>query len=158
MHKQLGPGYPVDIYRTALCHALDEENIAYKRDHAFTVECAGKAVGEVSADLYVGDRFLLNVMAEHVEIDGQDRSELRARLRAADLELGLIINFGERRLKDGLVRVLNPDKLRELQEEMAGDEDDDDEYEDDDEEYEDDDEEDDDEYEDDDEEEEEDDD
>ena len=49
----------------------------------------------------------------------------------ADLFLPLIINFGERRLKDGLVRVLNPDKLNRLRDE--------DEYEDDDEEYEDDD-------------------
>ncbi|MBZ0172665.1 MAG: hypothetical protein K8E66_09825, partial [Phycisphaerales bacterium] len=35
---------------------------------------------------------------------------------------GLIINFGERRLKDGLVRVLNPDKLRELRGEVDEDE------------------------------------
>ena len=41
-------------------------------------------------------------------------------MRAADVELGLIINFGERRLKDGLVRVLNPDKLNELKGEGQG--------------------------------------
>ena len=38
---------------------------------------------------------------------------------AADVELGLIINFSERRLKDGLVRVLNPEKLN-LQREEEG--------------------------------------
>ena len=43
-----------------------------------------------------------------------------APLRAAELELGLIINFGQRRLKDGLVRVLNPDALRKDEEENAG--------------------------------------
>ncbi len=36
---------------------------------------------------------------------------LRGQLKAADLDLGLIINFAERRLKDGLVRVLNIDKI-----------------------------------------------
>jgi len=46
---------------------------------------------------------------------GFDRTVLRSQLRAADLELGLIINFHRRRLKDGgLVRVLNPDKLEAL--------------------------------------------
>ena len=48
------------------------------------------------------------------EIGSHERNALRAQLRAADVELGLIINFGERRLKDGLVRVLNPDKLNEM--------------------------------------------
>jgi hypothetical protein len=79
--------------------------------------------------MFIGERFIVKLMAEHTDIGTQPRHELRALLRAADLELGLIINFGERRLKDGLVRVLNPDKLRAL----AGD--DEDEYEDD--EYED---------------------
>jgi hypothetical protein len=50
-------------------------------------------------------------MARPGEIGGYERAALRSRLRVADVELGLIINFGERRLKDGLVRVLNPDKL-----------------------------------------------
>ena len=63
--------------------------------------------------MYVGDRFLLKLLADSNEVDGGARSELRATLRAADLELGLIINFGQRRLKDGLVRVLNPDALRD---------------------------------------------
>ena len=75
--------------------------------------------------MFAGEAFLVKLMAEHREIGVQERAELRAQLRAADLELGLIINFGERRLKDGLVRVLNPDKLNARN--------DDDEYEDDDE-------------------------
>lgn len=126
VHKELGPGYPRDLYFKALTNALDDESIAYSQDHHFAVECAGKAVGEVRADLYIGERFLVTVLAEHMEIGSQPRSELRSRLRAADQELGLIINFGERRLKDGLVRVLNPDKLNR-------DRDEEDEYEDDDE-------------------------
>ncbi len=67
-------------------------------------------------------------MAEQREVRPHERTALRAELRAADLELGLVINFGERRLKDGLVRVLNPDKLNELH--SSRDDDADDEYED----------------------------
>ncbi len=140
VHKQLGPGYPIDIYRKALDNAMTKDGINYKHDAPLDVECDGQVVGTASADLYINDRFLVNLFAEHMEIGSQERSELRARLRAADLELGLIINFGERRLKDGLVRVLNPDKLNKLREDEEEYEDD--EYEDDDEdgEYEDDDE------------------
>ncbi|MEZ6243933.1 MAG: GxxExxY protein [Phycisphaerales bacterium] len=141
VHKQLGPGYPIDIYRTALHSAMTKDGINYKVDAPLDVKCDGQSVGAVSADLYINDRFLVNLYAEHMDIGSQERSELRARLRAADQELGLIINFGERRLKDGLVRVLNPDKLNKLRDEEEEYEDDD-EYEDDEDgEYEDDDEE-----------------
>lgn len=132
VHKELGPGYPREGYLKALKIELKAEEIPFVEDHAFEVEFDGEVVCTVSCDLFIGSRFLVKLMAEHTHIDMQPRSELRAQLRAADLELGLIINFGERRLKDGLVRVLNPDKLRELRGEV-----DDDEYEDDDEEYED---------------------
>ena len=72
--------------------------------------------------MYVGDRFLLKLLADSSEVEGSARSELRATLRAVDLELGLIINFGQRRLKDRLVRVLNPDALRSDDDEDYDDE------------------------------------
>jgi GxxExxY protein len=131
VHKQLGPGYPRDIYVSALSKALTKDGVNFEADAPLEVECDDEVVGTVTADMYINDRFLVALYAEHMEIGSQERSELRARLRAADQELGLIINFGERRLKDGLVRVLNPDKLNKLRDE--------DEYEDDDDEYEDDD-------------------
>ena len=128
VHKELGPGYPIEMYRKALAIELEHEEIAFKQDHPFDVEFDEEVLGQVSAEFYIGDRFIVGLMAEQVNIGGQPRNELRAVLRAADLALGLIINFGERRLKDGLVRVLNPDKLRELAGEV--DDEDDDEYED----------------------------
>jgi hypothetical protein len=48
------------------------------------------------------------------QVESWDRLRLRAKLKAADLELGLILNFGGRLMKDGLVRVLNPDKIKSL--------------------------------------------
>lgn len=126
VHKELGPGYPLEVYSKSLQIEFKAEEIPFKADHPFEVEFDGEVVGTVLCDLFIGERFLVKLMAEHTEIGTQPRSELRAQLRAADFELGLIINFGERRLKDGLVRVLNPDKLRELRGEV-----DEDEYEDD---------------------------
>ncbi len=111
VHRAIGPGFDESVYSGALTAELDELGVTYKRDHEFSVHYKGKAIGTGRFDLFVNDRFAVDVRAEHREIDGTDRTALRAQLRASDLELGLIINFGERRLKDGLVRVLNPDKL-----------------------------------------------
>ncbi len=111
-HKELGPGYPLDIYRKALLYELKHEEVPFEENKSYEVEFDGEVIGSVTADLYAGDRFLVKIMAENYEVGGKERNELRATLRAAELELGLIINFGQRRLKDGLVRVLNPDALR----------------------------------------------
>lgn len=126
VHKALGPGFDEACYINALKAEMNKAGLKYKLNHAFDVVYAGEKVGSATADLYVEDRFIVDLMARPGEIGSYERSSVRAQLRAADLELGLIINFCERRLKDGLVRVLNPDKLNA----MRGD---DEEYEDDDE-------------------------
>lgn len=130
VHKALGPGYPREIYANALANELEAEEISFKRDYPFDVHFEDIVAGQIVSDFYVGDRFLVMVRAHDGQVSGGERSELRAQLRAADLELGLIVNFGERRLKDGLVRVLNPDKIEALKGESR-DEGEDDEYEDD---------------------------
>lgn len=113
---ELGPGYEESVYSKALQLEMEAEGITFKVDHGFDVFFDEKVVGRTVADLWVADRFIVEVMARPGEIGGYERSALRAQLRAADVELGLIINFGERRLKDGLVRVLNPDKLNAMKE------------------------------------------
>lgn len=117
-HMELGPGYDESVYLNALKIELDAQGVPYKAGHAFDVLFGedDRVVGQTVADLWVADRFIVEVMARPGEIGTHERNALRAQLRAADVELGLIINFGERRLKDGLVRVLNPDKLNAMKE------------------------------------------
>lgn len=114
VHKALGPGYPEIAYTNALRVELDAAGIAYHADARLPVQYKDKEVATTTADLFVDNRFIVEVMAHTGEVGSAERSGLRAQLRAADVELGLIINFGERRLKDGLVRVLNPDKLNAM--------------------------------------------
>ena len=111
VHKALGPGFDQPVYEKALTLELDQAGIRYRLHHPVPIRYKQQSVGEHKLGLFVDDRFVIEVMSVGREIVGLDRTRLRAQLRAADLELGLIINFGERRLKDGLVRVLNPDKL-----------------------------------------------
>ncbi|TVQ61968.1 MAG: GxxExxY protein [Phycisphaerales bacterium] len=136
VHKAMGPGYDRDTYMTAMQHELKKQDVAYDTKAKFDVVYDGKKIGSVTPDLYLGERFLLMVIARPGEIGGWERSVLRAQLRSADLELGLIMNFAERRLTDGLVRVLNPDKLNlnrrdEEEDDEDLEDDDDEEYEDD---------------------------
>lgn len=124
VHKALGPGFTREIYRNALQHELVEAGLEFEFDAEFEVVYKDKDLGGVTIDIFVAERFAVEVMARPGPIGSIERLALRSKLRAADVELGLIINFAERRLKDGLVRVLNPEKLNlQRPEDHEGDDD-----------------------------------
>lgn len=115
LHTTLGPGFDRTVYENALSHELKQLGVKHAAGHVFPINYKGSRIGDHRVSLFVDDRFIVQVVNADREIDGFDRTAVRAQLRAADLELGLILNFHRRRLKDGgLVRVLNPDKLDSL--------------------------------------------
>ncbi|MBS0190078.1 MAG: GxxExxY protein [Phycisphaerales bacterium] len=111
VHIALGGGYDESVYMTALQQEMRAQGVNFKHNHSIPVKYKDQVVGHSICDLFIEDRFIVDVMARHGEVSGAERSVLRAQLKAADLELGLIINFAGRLLKDGLVRVLNVDKI-----------------------------------------------
>ena len=111
VHKALGPGFSREIYMNALKIELEAAGLEFEMDAEFEVVYKDNDLGGVTIDCFVEERFAVEILARPGQIGSLERLALRSKLRAADVELGLIINFSERRLKDGLVRVLNPDKL-----------------------------------------------
>lgn len=111
VHRTLGPGFDESVYAEALKGELTAGGISFTQGKAVAVMYKDRQVGTVTTDLLIENRFVVELMARPGEIGSFERSAVRAQLKAADLELGLIINFAERRLKDGLVRVLNIEKL-----------------------------------------------
>mgnify|MGYP006272291703 CR=1 FL=1 len=137
IHKALGPGFDKSVYEKALSVELADHDVDHKLRHTFELKYRDHTVGEHDVSLYVDERFVVQILAVNRELDGFDRDQLRAQLRAAELDLGLIVNFNRRRLRDGLVRVLNPDRIESLR--GSGEHDEHDDHHDDDDEYEDDD-------------------
>jgi GxxExxY protein len=132
IHKALGPGFDEQVYERALSIELKDAGVDHDVDYRFPIHYGEQDIGEHRVSLFVDDRFVVQVMAADREVSGYDRTVLRSQLKAADVELGLIINFSRRRLKDGgLVRVLNPDKLETLRAEAGDDHHDDDHHDDD---------------------------
>lgn len=105
VHKRSGRATRSEaLDANALKGELSEQGIVYKTDHAFPVSYKGKKVGQVKAGLFVGERFIVELLARVGEVGTAERSDLRAGCGAADLAVGLVINFGEGRLKDGPAR------------------------------------------------------
>lgn len=111
VHKALGPGFDAQTYRNALRSELDAQQLAYQVGQLLPVKYKEREVGQVASDLFVENKFIVEIIARPGEVGTVERLALRGQLKAANVDLGLIINFAERRLKDGLVRVLNVEKL-----------------------------------------------
>lgn len=111
VHRALGPGYSSAVYIAAVCMELDALGVPYKTHHSLPVMYKDRQVGTAIAPMFVEDRFILEIMARPGPVTTSERLALRAQLKAANVDLGLIINFAERKLKDGLVRVVNVEKI-----------------------------------------------
>ncbi len=105
VHRHLGPGLLESIYETALCVELAEAGLAYKRQWGIPVLYKGRLLAECRPDLIVADRVV-------VEVKSTERhhpvhiAQMLTYLRVTNLNVGLILNFNNAWLKQGIRRVM----------------------------------------------------
>jgi GxxExxY protein len=108
VHRQLGgPGLLEDMYEEALCHELTLRGLGVNRQLGFKVRYKGKELDKrLRIDVIVEDLVIVEVKAvdDYHPIFG---SQLLTYLRQTGMKLGLVLNFGERLVKDGIHRVVN---------------------------------------------------
>jgi GxxExxY protein len=104
VHRELGPGLLESIYEEALCQEFEYQNINYERQVALDVHYKGKVIKGLKLDLLVEDEVVVELKT--VQLPPKlALSQTISYLKATKLKRGLIINFGERRLIDGIKRV-----------------------------------------------------
>ena len=99
VHRVLGPGFLESVYEEAFCIELDSLGLQYKRQEELRIpykDCILKQ--RYRADLIVEEKIIVDNKATKgiVEID---QDQLFNYLKATRLKVGLIINFGELRLR-----------------------------------------------------------
>lgn len=108
VHKTLGgPGLLESIYEDALFYELGFRNIPVKRQLLVPVYYKGVLVREsLRLDLLVDDKVIVEVKA--TEMNSKiSLTQLLTYLRLTNRKLGLVLNFGQALLKDGISRVIN---------------------------------------------------
>ena len=107
VHKELGPGLLESIYETCLVHLLREMGLRVETQVSVPLVFRGIKLGKpLRLDVLVDDMVIVEIKAVGVVHDVEG-SKLLSYLRLSDRRLGLIINFHEPRLKDGIRRVVN---------------------------------------------------
>jgi len=108
VHRTLGgPGLLESIYEEALVFELQARNLGVERQRAVPLLYKGtRLAGDLRLDLLVAGRVVVECKATaayHPIFEAQALTYLRL----LDLKVALVINFGERLVKDGIHRVVN---------------------------------------------------
>ena len=107
VHRVLGgPGLLESIYEDALAYELELRNIPFKRQLPVPVLYKGVPVRDaLRLDLLVDDRVIVEVKAtENLKVHP---AQVLTYLRLSQRKLGLVLNFGQSLLRDGISRVVN---------------------------------------------------
>lgn len=93
IHNELGHGFLESVYEQAFSVLLAENAIFFERQMAVPVWFHGKQIGDFRADLLV-DRKVLVELKTGRDIEPGWEKQLLNYLRATDIEVGLLFNFG----------------------------------------------------------------
>ena len=108
VHRTLGgPGLLEGVYEEALAWELKQRDLKVQRQVTVPIQYKGQNLGTpMRLDLLVEGIVIVECKAtgEYNEIF---ESQVLTYLRMSGLKLGLVINFGEKFVKDGIHRVVN---------------------------------------------------
>ena len=95
VYNDLGYGFLESTYAEALVVALEESGLSVAREVPVPVWFRGRKVGQYYADLIVEGVVLLELKAART-LDSAHEAQLLHYLRATEVEVGLLLNFGLR--------------------------------------------------------------
>lgn len=107
IHKDLGPGLFETVYEAILARRLSNLGYKVERQKPIPIVIDGMKIDEgFRADLVINGCFVIEIKSVE-KIIGVHVKQLVTYLRLTGFRLGLLINFGEELLKDGIKRIAN---------------------------------------------------
>ena len=107
VHTKTGPGLLESVYEITLAHELRKLGLRVERQVPIPIRYDELTFDEgFRADLLVEDKVVVELKSVEKLIPVHSK-QLLTQLRLSDRRLGLLINFGQTRLKDGIERVAN---------------------------------------------------
>jgi GxxExxY protein len=104
VHKELGPGLRESIYEEALCYEFNLQGIKFERQVPADIIYKGHVIKGQRLGLLVEKEVVVEIKSV-IKPPDTVVSQTISYLKATNLKRGLIVNFGEKRLIDGIKRV-----------------------------------------------------
>jgi GxxExxY protein len=98
VHSRLGTGFLEKVYENALMLLLKREGVNAKQQHSIKVYFEDQIVGDYIADILIDESIILEIKALDYITDVH-RAQALNYLRATELRLAIILNFGKKTLQ-----------------------------------------------------------
>ncbi len=107
VHFRLGPGLMESVYEEIMCHELRKRGLLVERQKPVPVywDDLKMDIG-FRADLVIDNKLIIELKSVE-ELNAVHFKQLLTYLKVSDMKLGLLINFNEQRIRDGISRVVN---------------------------------------------------
>ena len=107
IHRELGPGLLESVYEVVFERLLADIGLQVKRQMSVPIQYKGLTFDEgFRADLVVENKVIIELKSVE-RLQPVHSKQLLTYRRLMDFRLGILINFGENLLKDGIKRVVN---------------------------------------------------
>jgi GxxExxY protein len=107
IHKKLGPGLLESVYEEILSYELTKNNLSYERQKTVDFFWDEIKIDKgFRTDLIVEGLIIIEIKSVK-ELEPVHYKQLLTYLKLTNLNLGLLINFNENILKNGVKRVVN---------------------------------------------------
>ncbi len=94
VYNKLGYGFLEKVYENALCIELTKMGLKCEQQHPIKVYYEGETVGNYVADVVVNGKIILELKAAEALCE-QHEFQLINYLKATEIEVGLLLNFGK---------------------------------------------------------------
>ena len=98
VHRELGYGFLEKVYENSMMVLLNKKSIKAKQQFPVPVHFENVIVGEYFADFMIEDKILVELKTVE-KITNVHFAQLLNYLKATGIKLGLLINFGPRKLE-----------------------------------------------------------
>jgi len=105
VHRVLGPGFLEAVYAEAMAVELGLRRVRFERQRPIGLLYKGRPVGEGRLDFLVDNALVLELKAVE-KLLPIHQAQVLSYLKSTGCQLGLLINFNERLLRDGIRRVI----------------------------------------------------
>jgi len=95
VYNELGDGFLESVYENALYIVLNSQGLSVERQKNVSVMFRGNNIGDYKVDLLVEGKIIIELKAVRA-IDPAHEAQLINYLKATDLEVGLLLNFGRK--------------------------------------------------------------
>jgi GxxExxY protein len=99
IHNRLGPGLKEAAYQKALSLEMEAADLSFEAERAVEIFLDGATIGLLYLDHLVEGELVVEEKAFSHLLTQEDVAQVITYLCAADLKVGLLLNFGRRRLE-----------------------------------------------------------